>query len=170
MSRRMSRSVPALVLLVAGLLWITTGASGQSAHSTRNGEWPHYTGDLAGTRYSPLDQINADNFNQLEVAWRFKTDNLGTRPEYKLEGTPFQLKVWGEILKIPYGETRTYGEIANAIGEPKSCRAIANACGQNKLALIVPCHRVVGKTNIGGYKWGTHRKKWLLELEKRYKN
>jgi quinoprotein glucose dehydrogenase len=65
---------------------------GTSAPSTRNGEWPHYTADLAGTRYSPLDQINADNFNKLEVAWRFKTDNLGTRPEYKLEGTPLMVK------------------------------------------------------------------------------
>ncbi|MBO0861518.1 MAG: pyrroloquinoline quinone-dependent dehydrogenase [Chloracidobacterium sp.] len=78
---------------------MTMGVSGQSGTkneksgpSTRNGEWPHYTGDLAGTRYSPLDQINADNFNKLEVAWRFKTDNLGTRPEYKLEGTPLMVK------------------------------------------------------------------------------
>src|SRR5689334_5682296 len=54
-------------------------------------EWPTYTGDLAGTKYRPLDQINASNFNKLEVAWRFKTDNLGTRPEYKLEGTPLMV-------------------------------------------------------------------------------
>src|SRR5512144_1033375 len=56
--------------------------------STAKGDWTHYTADVKGSRYSPLDQINASNFNQLEVAWRFKTDNLGTRPEYKLEGTP----------------------------------------------------------------------------------
>src|SRR5205814_10507549 len=60
--------------------------------STANGEWPHYTADLKGTKYSPLDQINAANFNQLEVAWRFKTDNLGPFPEYKLEGTPLMVK------------------------------------------------------------------------------
>lgn len=70
---------------------VKSTSNGNSAHSTKNGEWPHYTGDLAGTRYSPLDQINADNFNKLEVAWRFKTDNLGTRPEYKLEGTPLMV-------------------------------------------------------------------------------
>jgi len=70
---------------------VKPSANGTSVHSTKNGEWPHYTGDLAGTRYSPLDQINADNFNKLEVAWRFKTDNLGTRPEYKLEGTPLMV-------------------------------------------------------------------------------
>jgi glucose dehydrogenase len=60
--------------------------------STKNGEWPYYTADLKGTKYSPADQINASNFNQLEVAWRFKTDNFGTRPEYKLEGTPVMVK------------------------------------------------------------------------------
>src|SRR5579859_7507059 len=60
--------------------------------TTKNGEWAYYTGDVKGTRYAPLDQINAQNFNNLEVAWRFKTDNLGTRPEYKLEGTPLMIK------------------------------------------------------------------------------
>ncbi|PWT98571.1 MAG: quinoprotein glucose dehydrogenase [Terriglobia bacterium] len=60
--------------------------------STKNGEWPHYTADLKGSKYSPLDQINASNFNKLETAWHFKTDNLGTRPEYKLEGTPLMIK------------------------------------------------------------------------------
>ncbi|MGH9935760.1 MAG: pyrroloquinoline quinone-dependent dehydrogenase [Blastocatellia bacterium] len=99
MSRTVCRIVPALGLLIVGLLWMTMGVSSQSgarkgmaAHSTKNGEWPHYTGDLAGTRYSPLNQINAGNFNKLEVAWRFKTDNLGTRPEYKLEGTPLMVR------------------------------------------------------------------------------
>src|SRR5579864_2204734 len=60
--------------------------------TTKNGEWPYYTADAKGTKYSPLDQINASNFNTLEVAWRFKTDNLGPRPEYKLEGTPLMIK------------------------------------------------------------------------------
>jgi quinoprotein glucose dehydrogenase len=60
--------------------------------STKNGEWPYYTADLKGSKYVPLDQINASNFGKLEVAWRFKTDNLGTKPEYKLEGTPLMVK------------------------------------------------------------------------------
>jgi quinoprotein glucose dehydrogenase len=63
-----------------------------SMPSTRNGEWPMYTADLRGSKYSPLDQINAANFNKLEVAWSFKTDNLGPRPEQKLEGTPIMVK------------------------------------------------------------------------------
>ena len=69
-------------------------AWGQTAGqpSTKNGEWPYYTADARGSKYSPLDQINADNFNKLEVAWRFKTDSLGPRAEYKLEGTPLMVK------------------------------------------------------------------------------
>src|SRR5438128_9349936 len=92
MPRRLSRFLPALLTLVLALVCV--GLSGQSSPvpSTKNGEWPYYTADVRGTRYSPLDQINASNFNKLEVAWRFKTDNLGTRPEYKLEGTPLMVK------------------------------------------------------------------------------
>src|SRR3954451_19472059 len=73
---------------------MTAQLSGQAPGfpTTKNGEWPYYTADVRGSRYSPLDQINGSNFNQLEVAWRFKTDNLGTRPEFKLEGTPLMVK------------------------------------------------------------------------------
>jgi quinoprotein glucose dehydrogenase len=60
--------------------------------SPKNGDWLHYTSDVRGTKYSPLDQINASNFSKLEVAWRFKTDNFGTFPEYKLEGTPLAIR------------------------------------------------------------------------------
>src|ERR1700681_1713 len=78
-----------IVSLVIGLLCITARVSGQSL--AKDGEWPTYNADLAGTRYRPLDQINAANFSELEVAWRFKTDNLGPFPEYKLEGTPLMV-------------------------------------------------------------------------------
>src|SRR5436190_1388927 len=83
-----------LVAVVPVLVWMTAGTFGQSTGqpSTRNGDWPSYNGDIRGSRYSPLDQITAENFNKLEVAWRFKTDNLGTRPEFKLEGTPLVVK------------------------------------------------------------------------------
>jgi quinoprotein glucose dehydrogenase len=70
----------------AGLLWLPAAASGQP--SAKSGEWPTYGADLANSKYRPLDQIDASNFSKLEVAWRFKTDNIGNRPEYKLEGTP----------------------------------------------------------------------------------
>ncbi len=81
------------VLLMAGAKSRVAGQRTSSAlPSTTNGEWPHYAGDWRGSRYSPLDQINAATFNKLEVAWRFKTDNLGPRPEYNLEGTPLMVK------------------------------------------------------------------------------
>src|SRR3989449_3886603 len=99
MSRAVGRFALALVSLVIALSSIQTGISGQQAPaqssgqpSTRNGEWPHYNADLKGSRYSPLDQIPAANFNQLEIAWRFKTDHLGPFPEFKLEGTPLMVK------------------------------------------------------------------------------
>ncbi len=94
MKRIAFRVVPAVALLVAGLAWVSPRISGQGSGmpSTRNGEWPHYTADLKGSKYSPLDQVNANNFSKLEVAWRFKTDNLGPRPETKLEGTPLMVK------------------------------------------------------------------------------
>src|SRR5579862_5476720 len=127
MSRTISRSVTALVSLVVGLVVITTGVSGQiflggpppqgpwgAQPSTKDGEWPHYTGDIRGTRYSPLDQINASNFNKLDVAWRFKTDNLGTRPEYKLEGTPIMIK---GVLYTTAGVRRSVVALDGKTGE-----------------------------------------------------
>src|SRR6202451_4244452 len=97
MSLNVLRIVPALALLAVAFSWFTSRVSGQAGAtsgqpSTKNGEWPFYTADLRGSKYSPLDQINAANFNKLEVAWRFKTDNLGPRPENKLEGTPLMIK------------------------------------------------------------------------------
>jgi len=86
--------------------------------------------------------------------------------DIELEGTDFQKAVWGEMLKIPYGETRTYTEIAEAICKPKAVRAVGTACGQNKLLIIVPCHRVVAKNGLGGYALGLEMKQKLLDLEK----
>ena len=82
-----------------------TWAQSSTQPSTQNGEWPHYTADLKGTKYSPLSQIDASNFNQLEVAWRFKTDNLGPRPENKLEGTPIMVN--GMVYATAGGEDPT---------------------------------------------------------------
>jgi AraC family transcriptional regulator of adaptative response/methylated-DNA-[protein]-cysteine methyltransferase len=84
-----------------------------------------------------------------------------------LDGTAFQARVWEELRRIPSGETRTYGEIARAIGKPSAVRAVARACATNPVALVVPCHRVVGKDGaLTGYRWGVKRKKTLLELER----
>ena len=83
----------------------------------------------------------------------------------KLVGTKFQVKVWSELKKIPYGEVRTYKQIAESIGSPKSSRAVANACGKNPHPLLIPCHRVVRSDGgLGGYSahGGTYEKMKLL--------
>lgn len=83
-----------------------------------------------------------------------------------MQGTPLQEKVWRALQTIPYGETRTYSELAELIGKPKAVRAIASACGANRIALLVPCHRVVRKgAGLGGYRWGLERKARLLKRE-----
>src|SRR6185295_6875348 len=94
MRQAVSRFVATFGLPILAIVCITAGVTGQAGQqpSTANGEWPTYNADLKGTRYSPLDQINASNFSKLEVAWRFKTDNFGPFPEYKLEGTPIVVK------------------------------------------------------------------------------
>ncbi len=85
-----------------------------------------------------------------------------------IQGTDFQQRVWAAIASIPYGETRSYNDIAGMIGKPKAFRAVANACGANHVPLIIPCHRVVRKDgSLGGYALGLDRKKYLLEMEKR---
>lgn len=85
-----------------------------------------------------------------------------------LRGTDFQKRVWSAIRTIPYGETRTYEEIAEEIGVPRAYRAVANACAANPVPLIVPCHRVVRKDGgLGGYALGIERKKYLLEMERK---
>lgn len=83
-------------------------------------------------------------------------------------GTPFQESVWRELLKIPYGETRSYGEIARAVGRPGGARAAGMACNQNRIALVIPCHRVIGASGaLTGYAPGVEIKKLLLDLEKK---
>jgi methylated-DNA-[protein]-cysteine S-methyltransferase len=83
-----------------------------------------------------------------------------------LRGTPFQLRVWSELRSIPYGEMSTYGKIAAATGNPAASRAVGHAIGSNPIAIIVPCHRVIGSTgSLTGYASGLERKRFLLNLE-----
>src|SRR3954469_559429 len=89
---RLAACAAVLALLGGAALMPRVSGQARPAAGTRVGEWTHYAADARGTRYAPLDQINAANFNKLEVAWRFRTDNLGPRPEYKLEGTPLMIK------------------------------------------------------------------------------
>ena len=81
-------------------------------------------------------------------------------------GTPFQKKVWDELLRIPYGTTRSYSKQAEAVGGVSSVRAVANANGMNKISIVVPCHRVIGENgHLTGYGGGLWRKRWLIDHE-----
>ena len=94
-----------------------------------------------------------------------------TRFDFPLDpdGTAFQHAVWRALLGIPYAETRSYGEVARVIGQPRAARAVGLANNQNPIAIVVPCHRVVGAGgSLVGYGGGMHRKKWLLDHEARF--
>ena len=91
------------------------------------------------------------------VAWREHKDLLGTA---------FQKKVWDALMRIPRGETRSYAEVAAQLGAPNAARAVAGACARNRIAVLVPCHRVVrGDGSAGGYRWGLPLKRRLLQRE-----
>jgi methylated-DNA-[protein]-cysteine S-methyltransferase len=94
----------------------------------------------------------------------------GNRREFDLDlelgGTPWQRQVWTSLLEIPYGVTRSYGELASALGKPGAGRAVGRANGDNYVAIVVPCHRVIqAGGGLRGYGGGLHRKRWLLDLE-----
>jgi AraC family transcriptional regulator of adaptative response/methylated-DNA-[protein]-cysteine methyltransferase len=84
-----------------------------------------------------------------------------------IRATAFQMRVWNYLQSIPYGQTRSYGEVAEAIGQPAATRAVANACAKNTVAILIPCHRVIrGTGELGGYRWGLPRKRTILESER----
>jgi AraC family transcriptional regulator of adaptative response/methylated-DNA-[protein]-cysteine methyltransferase len=85
-----------------------------------------------------------------------------------VEATVFQRRVWQELQKIPYGTTRTYSQVAKALGQPTAARAVARACATNPVSIVVPCHRVVrAGGQLAGYRWGLERKQALIEQEQR---
>jgi methylated-DNA-[protein]-cysteine S-methyltransferase len=97
----------------------------------------------------------------------------GKRKEFSLdlllEGTEFQKKAWRELVRIPYGETSSYGQVARAVGRPKAGRAVGQANHRNPISIIIPCHRVIGGDGrLVGYGGGLWRKQWLLAHERKY--
>ena len=111
------------------------------------------------------DDAFADAVAQLEAY--FAGDLLEFDLELDLIGTEFQRRVWAALLTIPYGETRSYGEIAQQIGSPGASRAVGLANGHNPIGIIVPCHRVIGANgSLTGYGGGLERKKQLLDMER----
>jgi len=145
-----------------GRLLLVAGAEGLAQiHFPRSGrqasaqpDWIERDCDLA----EPVRQLRAYFAGELE---RF---DLPLAPE----GTPFQQKVWAELLKVPYGETISYGELARRIGNSQACRAVGLANGSNPIPIIIPCHRVIGSNGkLTGYGGGLRIKEALLSLEKR---
>lgn len=95
------------------------------------------------------------------------SDRAGAVP-VELIGTAFQQRVWEALMRIPAGETRSYAELADSLGMPRGARAVARACAGNRVAVLVPCHRVIrGDGSLGGYRWGLPRKQALLDSERR---
>ncbi|WP_206860228.1 methylated-DNA--[protein]-cysteine S-methyltransferase [Lysobacter changpingensis] len=117
-----------------------------------------------------LERVDAGRDEFLAPRLRAVADALAGRQAQvpvDLIGTAFQKKVWDALMKIPRGQTRSYAQIAQQIGHPRASRAVANACGQNHLAIVVPCHRVVrGDGSLGGYRWGLPMKQRVLERER----
>src|SRR5476651_2484673 len=114
MKRALSLVSVSAVLLATGLASRSALVTGQSTPGAKSVDWVAYTADVRGSKYSPLDQVNAANFNKLEVAWRFKTDNLGTRPEFKLEGTPLAIR---GTLYVTAGTRRSVVALDGKTGE-----------------------------------------------------
>jgi len=120
-------------------------------------------GPAAGGPSAALDQLQA------ELDGYFAGQCQRFEAPLDPVGTPFQLRVWGALRAIPYGATWSYGQEARHIGQPAAARAVAAANGQNKIAIVVPCHRVIGGNGaLTGYGGGLPRKRWLLDLERRH--
>lgn len=136
---------------------------GDQARIARQAERLHrwFGGPIVADRHPHLDQLREQLVEYFD----------GTRQEFTVplvpRGSPFELATWQALQAIPYGETRSYADIAHAIGNPGAVRAVGSANGRNRLAIVIPCHRVVNADgNLGGYGGGLWRKKRLLELER----
>jgi AraC family transcriptional regulator, regulatory protein of adaptative response / methylated-DNA-[protein]-cysteine methyltransferase len=118
---------------------------------------------IVSGRTKILDQI------EKELTQYFQGKLISFKTPYQLQGSPFQRQVWEELKAIPTGETRSYFDIAVSVGIPTGYRAVAQANGANKLAIMIPCHRVINKSGaLGGYGGGLSRKQWLLNHEKQH--
>ena len=144
-----------------GLCWLALGSDSAEAEASLREEFP-----LATLKH---DQSLSRLVDEALAAVRDGSDLTQSRASHEsldLRGTVFQLRVWQALRAIPRGETRSYSELAREMGEPKSTRAVARACATNRVALLVPCHRVVGASgSLTGYRWGVERKRQLLEQE-----
>ena len=145
-----------------GLCWLALAGTAVEAEATLRAEFP-----LAELRSDPALATLVDAAVQT-VCGQISSSKESAPTQVDLRGTAFQLRVWQALRAIPRGETRSYSQLARDLGEPKAVRAVARACATNRVALVVPCHRVVGASGaLTGYRWGVERKRELLEAEKR---
>jgi methylated-DNA-[protein]-cysteine S-methyltransferase len=114
--------------------------------------------------YGMVSEVLEECVKQLDEYFNGQRKTFSLR--LTLRGTEFQNTVWRRLIKIPYGQTCSYGEFAAAMGKPGACRAVGNANGKNPISIIVPCHRLVGSNgSLTGYGGGLWRKEWLLKHE-----
>ena len=146
-----------------GLCWLSLGASPEQAEASLREEFP-----AAILRYDPsLSQMVDAALESVREGSDLVRSEKGGAERLDLRGTVFQLRVWQALRQIPRGETRTYGQLARELGDPNATRAVARACATNRVALVVPCHRVIGAGgSLTGYRWGVDTKRRLLEAER----
>lgn len=145
-----------------GLCWLSLASTRGEAEASLRAEFPaaELLRDTSLSRLVEAAVASVREGSDLAES-RSRADALDLR------GTVFQLRVWQALRRIPRGETRSYSQLARELGDPKATRAVARACAVNRVALVVPCHRVVGASgSLTGYRWGVERKKRLLEAEK----
>jgi AraC family transcriptional regulator of adaptative response/methylated-DNA-[protein]-cysteine methyltransferase len=145
-----------------GLCWLSLAGSPAEAEAGLREEFPaaamRHDPSLSGLVEAALESVREGSD---------LVRSHGSPERLDLRGTVFQLRVWQALRHIPRGETRTYGEVARELGDPNATRAVARACATNRVALLVPCHRVVGAGgSLTGYRWGVERKRQLLEVER----
>ena len=148
---------------------ILLASTGQGLCSVKLGDKPEGLSRLLAAEFSEA-QIREDRRAMKDARERVENFLAGdatlTRLPLDIRGTVFQQRVWAELRQIPRGETRTYKQIAQAIGAPRAVRAVGSACGANPVALVIPCHRALRSDGgLGGYAWGIKRKSALLQLE-----
>jgi AraC family transcriptional regulator of adaptative response/methylated-DNA-[protein]-cysteine methyltransferase len=149
-----------------GLCWLSLAGTKHEAEASLREEFP-----LATLKRDPSLAAKVDEALQAICGPANSSKKLAapqvTALQVDLRGTAFQLKVWQALRRIPRGETRSYSQLARELGDPKATRAVARACATNRVAIVVPCHRVVGASgSLTGYRWGIERKRLLLEAEK----
>jgi AraC family transcriptional regulator of adaptative response/methylated-DNA-[protein]-cysteine methyltransferase len=144
-----------------GLCWLSLAGTKTEAEASLREEFP-----AATLRRDPSLAAMVDAALRV-VAGEINSSKKSAAPQVlDLRGTAFQLKVWQALRRIPRGETRSYSQLARELGDPKATRAVARACATNRVAIVVPCHRVVGASgSLTGYRWGVERKRMLLDAE-----